>query len=586
MRKQYWLPAAVCLMVVGGCSSGGGGSGVSSTPTPTPAPAPTNTSFSDLRVNQSFTANNTTANVSFDLTPKTTISGTAGAAALTISYDAASRSYTVATVGRSQVFTPGDVSTTDANQTTYRKTDGTNRDYLTLVKVPYTGTTANQYVQLGYWQRNVVTGTRQDTQFDTFTFGFDTPATGVPHSGSVSFNVDAFGLVTTPGIEPVAFQGQGGFDADFLTGVFSTHTWLTETGLLTGNGESGGGIDLTGAGHLSSSDGSFSGNMLYEGFNASIGGTMSGRFYGPAAQELGASFGGAAADGSSFNGAFTGQRDTSAAALNQTLTNLVAPQLFYTSSQDLYVIPNGASGTVQVRTTPMISQLNRQVNGDFTYGPGTSDLPNGTFTAASQVASADPNFIAYDQTINGQDVRLSLYKPGSGNTELALTYASFGRWSSSMPYGVGTETDKVYFTYGLTTPARLLSGRTGSAHYAGVVYGGAENATTQATYDVTGTSHFDVDFSHQNYTGGLALHGAPTNGATAVDFGNYDFTGSVGYLANSDGIVTRGGSPVGDLTTAFYGPNGEEIGGPFTVRVPVGAPGAGTTIAGVTVAKR
>ena len=202
-------------------------------------------------------------------------------------------------------------------------------------------------------------------------------------------------------------------------------------------------------------------------------------------------------------------------------------------------------------------------------------------------------FLCMSQKLQGQnilqDVRLSLFKPGAGNTELALTYLSFGRWSTVQPYGGSpdvNEVDTVFFTYGLATPARLLSGRTGTAHYDGLVYGAAINPATTATYDVTGTSRFDVDFGHQSFTGALAIRGAPTSGATAVDFGSYDVTGNLGYTAASTASITRAGAVVGELTSAFYGPGGEEIGGPLTVRVPTGAPGAGTVIAGVAVAKR
>ncbi len=42
----------------------------------------------------------------------------------------------------------------------------------------------------------------------------------------------------------------------------------------------------------------------------------------------------------------------------------------------------------------------------------------------------------------------------------------------------------------------------------------------------------------------------------------------------------------GELRPVFYGPDGNEIGATFYLTTPTGVPGAGTTIAGATVARR
>jgi hypothetical protein len=580
------LFSMTCLALLAGCGDAGGVNSAGSTPTPTPTP--TNTTLTNLQASQSFTNDAATTNVAFDLTTKTTIAGTAQTNALTVSYDAPSKSYTLTAPGRTQTFASSNVAATTTGDVRYQKTDGTNRDYLTLVKVPYTGTAATQYVGLGFWQRNIGTGTRQDTSFDTFTYGLTTPASAVPRTGSASFGIDVFGLSATPGSEPREFQGHGSFGIDLAAGVFSTNTYLTETGLLSGNGITGGGIQLQGSGHLSSSDGTFSGDILYGGQNGSVAGLLTGRFYGPSAEELGASFSGGNADGATVTGSFTGQRDTTAPAVNETLTNIVAAQLFYTHEAVLSATTfDGNVSPEQVRTTTLTSQFNRQNSDTFTYGPGESDLPGGSFTATSAVASTNPNFTAYQKTFNGQDVRLELYKPGGSNTELALTYASFGRWSSSSKNGVVTQASQVYFAYGLETTANLLSAKTGTAHYAGLAYGAGANQYTGAAYDVKGTSSFDVDFLHQNYTGALALKGTSTSGAAAVDFGTYTFAGALSHTtADSAASLVQGGNAVGALTQRFYGPGGEEIAGPFTLVTRDANGNAATAIAGVAVAKR
>ncbi len=585
------LPLAACV-ALSACGGGGGG-GVNGTPpppaptpAPTPTPTPTNTTLTDLKASQNFSNDASSNTLTFDLVTKTSVTGKHNPATLTIGYDVRTNSYTVATAGRSQTFLPADVTSSTAGEVRYQKTDGTNRDILTLVKTPYTGTSATQYVGLGYWQRNAVNGSRQDTEFNTFTYGLDTPAAAVPRTGTAGFKIDVFGLASTPGFEPRVFQGSGVFSADFAAGVFSAYSNNTETGLLTGNGIIGGGIGLTSAGYLSS-NGSFSGNMLYGGTNGSVAGSLAGRFYGPTGQELGASFAGSNASGASVNGSFTGARDPNAQVANLTLTNLTSSQLFYVPFALLTkTIIDGQAG-FSASTYSTIGQLNRQNSETFTYGPGLSNLPGGQFTINDKVTGTDPNFIAYRKTFNGQDVALELFKPGPANTELALTYASFGRWSTSEKHGVVTEVSQVYLAYGLETPARLLSAKTGTAQYNGIVYGAGANRLTAATYDVKGTSRFNVDFSNQSYSGALLLAGTGTNGTPSLDFGSYDFAGNLAsYLAETTVALAKLGASVGDMTTRFYGPDGEEIAGTFTLIAPPGSPGAGTTIAGATVARR
>lgn len=586
--RTFPLAAVVAL------SACGGGGGVNGTPTPVPAPAPTptptptptNTTMTDLTVSQSFTNDAASNRLTFDLTTKTTITGSNTPGALTIGYNAGSNSYSIAIGGRTQTFAPSDIIA-DAPYETRYQTEGANRDYLTLVKIPYTGTTATQYVGMGYLQRNLVSNGRQDTEFSTFTYGLDTPSGAVPRTGTAAFSIDVFGLASTPGYEPRTFQGRGTFSTDFAAGIFSAHSYLTETGLLTGSAITGGGIELTSAGHLSASNGTFSGNMLYGGVNGAVAGSLSGRFYGPTGQELGASFAGDNGDGASVTGSFTGQRDPSALVANLTLTNLTSAQLFYVPFALLTTTSFDGQGGFNTSTYSTIGQLNRQNTETFTYAPGISNLPGGQFTINDKVAGSDPNFVAYHKTFNGQEVTLELYKPGSANTELALTYASLGRWSTSEGRAVVTERSQVYLAYGLETPARLLSAKTGTGRYAGIVYGAGANRLTSATYDVTGTSRFDVDFSNQSYSGALALAGTGTNGTPSLDFGSYDFAGQLAaYSAATTVRLANNGANAGEMTTRFYGPDGEEIAGTFTLIAPAGSAGAGTTIAGATAAKR
>lgn len=584
MRMGPILSAGILLTACGG-------GGVASTPSPTPTqsetptpspPTPTPAAgVMDLTSNQTFAADGASSDVSFNLTSQSTIIGKASRGPVTISFNASNRSYSVTAHGQTQTFTQSDIVRTTDRDVTYSVNGAAGTDYLTLQKRPYTSSYPLKYVGMGYWQRNQVTGDRQDTGFNTFTYGYASSASAVPHSGTATFGVDVFGLAATPGYQPRVFDGHGRFDIDFLNGVFSTKTGLTETGLVTGGGVVGGGIELVGSGHLTSGNG-FSGNVLYGGNDVSVAGTIEGQFYGPSAQELGAVFSASNPDGSTVSGGMTGYLEPQGAKVNLTLTNLVTSELFYSQEAALtiYYTPGG---TNQASTTIMTSQFTDQTSGNLQYSPGRSDLLGGAYTVAYQVPSSDPNFISYKKTVNGQDTYLDVFKTGTGNTKLALTYMSFGRWSSTQTSGANSQLDQVHFVYGLETPARLLSARTGMARYNGLVYGAGATQSTSTRYDVTGTALFDVNFTNQTYSGALQLNGKPVGNGGSVNFGSLDFSGSLAtWTAGTAVDLMQGEQNVGVLTTRFYGPNGEEIGGPFEAHLP----SADTThIAGIAIAK-
>ena len=591
--RGKWVTVAALSALLSAC---GGGGGVNSTPSPTPppTPAPVNTSMDDLRASQTFASDVGANQLSFDLTAQTVASGSKMPGDLTIAYDASDKSYTVTLGGTSDKFLPADVSATTANDTQYSVATTNGHDYLTIVSTSYSGTPATHYVRMGYLQRNQISGSTQDTQFATFTYGLNTPTAAVPRTGSAGYQVDIFGLASTPGHEPRIFEGSGTFSTDFASGVFTEQSSsLIDYDLLTGGGVYGGGVFLNASGHLSASDGTFSGLAAFDGQYGQIPGTLTGSFYGPAAQELGASFSGISSTGAAMTGSFTGTSDPNATLPNFTLTNLTTDQLYYTPSAWLEIWQHpGDADFNQVRTSDGSGQFQSHIDGSFTYAGPTTGLPHGQFTSSDMVASTDPNFTTYRATLsddlgNPQDASLQLYKSGPGNSQLALTYASFGHLSTSSPNGYYNYIDDAYFVYGLQTQQFLMLGRTGTAQYRGVAYGSAAKEGTSAQYDVTGTSLFNVDFSNQAMSGNLSLQGAGRGGTPSVDFGTYDFSGAhSAFVTDTTLPLTIGGTTGGQLTTRFYGPEGEEIGGEFSITVPPGNPGEMTRIVGVTVAKQ
>lgn len=564
---------ALLVSACGGGTSGGLASTPGPTPAPSPTPTPTNTTLTDLKVSQAFTNDAAVTNVALDLPTGTGISGTAARKGLTISYDAAAQTYTVTQEGRSQTFAPADIQPSDAGDVRYKKTGTTTNEYLTLVPVPYTSNTGTKYVALGYWQSNARDGSTQNTTFAAFTYGLPTGSSAVPRTGTAGYGIDAFGLVSAPGKEPRSFAGHGGFNVDFGAGVFSTQAYLTESSLVSQAGSSGGGIEILGAGHLSATDGTFAGNAKLGTSYGDGSGLLEGRFYGPAAEELGATFYAANSAGLSAAGGFTGQRDASVASGNLTLTNLTRQQLFYVNFG-----PNS------------YGQLTWQNAETFTVAPPSTQFYGGQFTANDKVASSDPNFTAYRKTFSNsydsQDVNLTLYKPGPQNSELALSYATFGHWATTVLSGTSRTPADLYFAYGLDTPRSLLMAKTGTASYKGIVYGTGTNSQAALTYAITGSSAFTVNFGGQSYSGSLSMIGKPTNAGAVLDFGNFAFSGSLApYNELVNTTVTRDNQFVGSIASRFYGPDGEEIAGTFGLSLQQGI-GTGTSISGAMALKR
>ncbi|MBB4614928.1 transferrin-binding protein-like solute binding protein [Novosphingobium taihuense] len=549
------LAALVVSLSLALAACGGGSSGsVASTPAPTPSPSPTpvNASLAELTQSQSFTNDSSGLSANFDLSTRTTIDGKLNADTLTIRYDATTKGYTVTSGSRSQTFTSANVTRRESDLVEYRNTAGSGQ---ILSLFTETGTAAKRkYVGMGFWQSNSEVSSRQSSDFSAFAYGLPTNATAVPRTGSAAYAIDIFGAVIAPGIEPKSFSGSGKFSLDFAQGQFSALASAYEYGLGTGSETSGGGIELRAGGLLSSSDGTFTGNAFYGSTLGNSAGTISGRLFGPQGQEIGATFQTSNAAGMAAIGSLAGARDTSSLAENLTLTALRSEQRFLTFG-------GGGIGSITL------------IGPDtFDFVGYSSDMVGGRFTANEKVASSNPNFTAYEKTgDNGygpQKVRIELFKPGTANTEIALTYASFGKWTGSGSNTVGTH----YFTYGFQTANGLLAARTGRARYEGIAYGSGLNSNASASYDIKGTTSFDVDFSTQKFGGTLALTGVERTSGTRADFGAYALGGDL-FLQQSYllGNITRAGSSVGNVWGEFYGPNGQELGGSFYLNAPAGS---------------
>ncbi|WP_084580244.1 hypothetical protein [Sphingomonas azotifigens] len=585
-----FTPRLVCAatILLSACS-GGGGSGGGGGIAPAPAP-PVNTSITNLTSSQSFTATGSATTVAFELVNRTVTSSAAADQTLMVSYDAGSKSYTITQPGGATSFQSSDIERSGNGETRYVRNASGGHDYLTIATTPYSGGGSNRYVALGYIQHNAVSGTAQNTGFAAFPFGFETPLSAVPRTGTASWQTDVFGLYSAPGNTPRTVSGGGDFSIDFANGLFSTKTSLIQADFVTGGTLSGGGIELIGQGSLRS-DGSFAGNIAYEGSLGMVAGPLAGRFYGPGAEEIGASFRADNAAGVTLTGALTGQRKPTATQTNFTLSSIASDQLFYSIWARLDELTSASGGQTFVQT-PLHAQMTFRPDGSFQLGTPVSDMPGATFTAADKLPSNRSDFTSYQKLVNGNPVRVDLYAPGSGSQAIVLSYAGFGMWgwtnrTSSYPY-----TTTGYFTYGFTTPRELLSRRIGTASYDGPAYGTAATAVTATAastrYTVSGTSHFDIDFTRQNFSGNLVLSAAPEAGGSSASLGTWQFSAPMSYGLITSTALTNPSTPspsTNMIVPELFGPNGNEIAATFAIANGAKINGQNVWVAGATVAK-
>jgi hypothetical protein len=212
-----------------------------------------------------------------------------------------------------------------------------------------------------------------------------------------------------------------------------------------------------------------------------------------------------------------------------------------------------------------------------------------SFGAGDRVAAESNNRYTVYQTGSGTTVdRLLLYRPGSGNDQLALTYASFGAFQRVS----GADRRVDWFAYGVRTVASGMP-RTGQATYAAVLNGTALTGHAgDAPLSVEGDGRFLFNFQNMLFTGFMDPVGVDSSG-TRTSFGRYDF--NMGFVRPDDATASfsasflRNGQEVvqGGLGGFFAGPNGEEIGGTFgTLFVPPGSNAFTGTLIGSFVGRR
>lgn len=597
--------AVITPILVSAC---GGGGGVNSTPTPPPAPVPTptptptptsrNTSLNAPLVSETFVNDATTASGTFP----TSSNLAAGPSTLTFSYDQSSQAYTVQTASRTQTFRPADKDPTQSSAaiTTYKRVAGAITDLLTLTNPGSSGSLRYTYVGGGFWQRSVQGASTVDGTFDSFTYGVKTPDTAVPRSGSATYDLDLLGvLARASGGAPYGMSGTGQMTVDFSTNGFSGGGTADLTDPFSGTLAERNPFTLNGT--VSASANALSGAFVYDPQGNRYVGGLTGRFFGPAADEFGAAVS-ATPQNQAFPGALTaallGRKSAGGPVTSLSLLNLATDQTFIPQASVFrtYIDPATGAGTHGIADEGAALLSLRYVAATKTYELGRNDfgfLVANTFSQAQIAASQpDPRFTEYRSGTGADAAVLRLFKPGSTNTDIVLTYSSFGTWDRvPNPQIPGDQQKRVYFAYGLQSTAFP---RTGTASYTGKLYGSAGSSQPNTPlYELTGTVGFTVDFAADTVNGTLSPVGRNLTTGASTAFGTYVMLGR-GPLAGGtyfDGSL-RLNTVDPSLTSGwfrgtFFGPAINEAAGGFFIREADAAfPGQSFYMTGAFVSKK
>ena len=607
MRHAIVLPTMVSVLaLVAACSGGGGGGGVSSTPaapnpapdttpapgptptpaptpapsptptpapsptptpTPTPAPSPTPTpSPTNPPVNASLLA--LTASESFD-NNATGFAGTfypdaracgclAATRALTIRFDTATGGYTVDDGVNAETFLPGDVDASQSNSVlrVYRHA-GANGDYTLSLTLPGTsGALTYRYVGAGFWQRADMAANGESAfRFNAFTYGVETAQAVLPRAGSGAYAVDLVGSLGYGVLESLV--GGGTLQVDFATGRVVTSGEVRE--ILTSTGATITSSTFVGIAQLAAGANAFSGLFAFSG--GDLAGTLDGRFYGPGAEEVGAAWSAANADGRAAAGVLIG-RQSGAQTGNASLASLTASQIFTGETAGIgaqYDDGSGALTATAASAQPVIVRYDA-ASGSYLVIAGSR---TGIFPATPAPGAADQLTL---DALNG------------------MRYVRAGRWASSASSAAVTTTLIDAFTFGIATDAAALP-RTGSASYDVRLAGALADLSQSGPLALSGSGTLTADFA----SGAVATSGTAT--ASFTDAANTTTT-STGSFSGSATLSSSANSFSGSLNLAlfdgyngaltghFYGPAADEVGVSAALASANGEVGAVTLVGG------
>lgn len=536
VRKWAVVSVSMVSLTLAGC--GGGGGDVASTPPPTPTPTPTGPVNADLLgplKSESFANLAVHGSANFD---GTTVKGSTASQTATIRYDAATQSYSLSTTSGKITFAPTDIdsSLTSAGATAYVRKSGSVTDSLTLTKPGTSGRFTYKYVGSAFWQHTNIGNNSGSGTVDAFVYGAPTPDAAIPRSGNGFYDIDLLGTEAFPsGV--AALAGQGGASVDFAKGK------MRIDGTMNGVYLSGMEVNFVGDLTLASANNRFSGNIAWADADT-FAGTVDGQFFGPASEELGATFRASATDGRLAVGTLTGRQQTG------TNTDLVRgpskSQAFVASGNTLtFTSKDGIDNqnTVAPFSGQAIAAQTATISYNAATGRYTLTLPDRTVTLPRMYAALTG--MSFDQ-------------------ELILSFGSYyGVASYGLRSGKSYRFDNLVF--GLPTADAAVV-RSGSAAYLVNLSGYAIDNRYSNRMSVGGQAALRMDLA----SGAMTLAGkigysedyVMAGRARINGLGTLTGSGTLSANANafSGTLAFNGlGAYAGSFTGQLFGPAGQEV---------------------------
>lgn len=226
---------------------------------------------------------------------------------------------------------------------------------------------------------------------------------------------------------------------------------------------------------------------------------------------------------------------------------------------------NGASSGVSLPSRASYATLTISYDAAAKSYTVMDEASGRTFVPAN-IAASNNTFDVYQQNNGNSIEELRLFKSGNQNSQLALTYVTYGLWSTYQPGQAATHYLTRFAVFGIQTGAAGLP-KTGQATYNGVVDGIA--AFDGRSYRLAGSSgSLTADFATGVIRTALNLRGTTdvtSDAIGAVDLGTLKGTGAIGVdTSRYTGTIT-GLQMDGSFGGAFYGPNAAETGFAFSL---------------------
>lgn len=565
---KFITPAAGGVLIGNGAIVGKRGAIVAAAvPATPPAPAgPANTSLAPLTVSDVFQADAERASAFYPGNGTSPIG--ARSTRLTVRYDSATQSYTVEEAGDAAGFSPADRSA-NANRLyeLFATSTGSTTDTLRLTRTGAQGATGTRYAGGGIWLHDATAHGVRQVVMRSFSYGIPTAAADIPTTGSATFGVvltgvQAVGQVTTqPDLASV--NGSGLFTINWANRqVIGTGVTYTRSPLPGGAAPFlvPGTIEYNG---IALPTGGLDGFVVLANAGGTGSGTADGRLYGPGAAEIGLAY--SVTSGTPIRsgvGVITGARGTVAPAF-ETLSTLLSDVTLAGFAGEVR-IPSAGAGQ------PAEGPSARTSFASVGAALDTYVIGNTALTPADLVAAESNDRFATYRTANaGGTTTTRIYRVGSSNAELRLSYASLAV-SDFVVQDASLRVGNTY-AFGLPTLASALP-RTGTGSYHGVAYGSGYIAgAANEAYSLRGTTALDFDWAQATFAGGMTLTAVKEATNTIETLGGISFAGGTLNRSTAGFSSTLGGGAgvSGTLVGSFFGPTGQELGAAFRLEAPL-----------------